>query len=66
MDLIDIIDALKEEAEAHNRNGEETLSLDIINQVESLVGILHLIDAIQDYAADVMGIPEDELFNLKN
>jgi len=29
-----------------------------------LQGILHLIDAIQDYAVDVMGLTDKEVFNL--
>lgn len=31
-------------------------------QVESLEGILNLIDAIQDYAIDAMGLSEEEVF----
>lgn len=41
--------------------------MDIINNMDGCVefdGILHLIDAIQDYAVDVMGIPEKEVFNI--
>lgn len=33
-------------------------------QEYALTGIIHLIDAIQDYAVDVMGVPENEVFNL--
>lgn len=29
---------------------------------ENLTGILHLIDAIQDHAVDVLGIPEADVF----
>ncbi len=31
---------------------------------DSLNGILHLIDSLQDYAVDVMGIDEREVFHL--
>lgn len=31
----------------------------------NLNGILYLIDELQDYAVDVMGIDEDTVFNLK-
>lgn len=33
-------------------------------KLESLQGILHLIDSIQDHAVNVMGIPENEVFHL--
>lgn len=32
---------------------------------DNLTGILHLIDAIQDYAVDGLGIKEDTVFNLE-
>lgn len=31
---------------------------------EAFEGILHLIDTIQDYAVDSMGMSEEEIFNL--
>lgn len=33
-------------------------------QEDALTGIINLIDAIQDYAVDVMGVPKNEVFNL--
>lgn len=33
---------------------------------EDYSGLLHLIDAIQDYAVDVLGIDENVVFNLEN
>lgn len=35
-------------------------------QIESLSGILHLIDGIQDYAVDICGVPETEVFDTEN
>lgn len=35
-------------------------------QYEALDGILNLIDAIQDYAVDVEGFTEQEVFNFEN
>ena len=40
--------------------------IDFFNSKESLTGILHLIDSIQDYAVDVAGLPESEVYNLTN
>jgi hypothetical protein len=34
-------------------------------QYEALDGILNVIDAVQDYAVNVEGISEQEVFNLK-
>lgn len=33
-------------------------------QEYALTGIINLIDAIQDYAVDVMGVPKNVVFNL--
>ena len=45
--------------------------IDIINHVDTdstleynLLGILHLIDSIQDYGVDVLGKSEEEVFNI--
>ena len=35
-----------------------------IGQKDDLIGIIHLIDAIQDYAVDSMGLSEEEVFEL--
>lgn len=35
-------------------------------QIDDLEGILGLIDSIQDYAVDEMGVPEEEVFGLEN
>lgn len=40
---------------------QEVLSAE---QWEALSGIIHLIDAIQDYAVDVLGYDKNEVFNL--
>lgn len=35
-------------------------------EFEDLQGILHLIDAVQDHAVDVLGLDENIVFNLTN
>ena len=34
------------------------------DQTLALIGVIHLIDSIQDYAVDVLGKPADEVFTL--
>jgi hypothetical protein len=41
---------------------ETISSKDNEQKKDDLTGILHLIDAIQDYAVDSMGLQEDEVF----
>ena len=36
------------------------------NVQNDLDGILHLIDGIQDYAVDALGLPEEDVFNLES
>ncbi len=35
-------------------------------EYESLEGMINLCDGIQNYAVDVIGLPENEVFNLTN
>ena len=42
------------------KNCHEDITSD---QTKDIDGIIHLIDAIQDYAVDSMGISEEEVFN---
>jgi len=74
-DIIDFIDfnKLREQKEAlieilgavkGVKNGIiKTVSEEKINEVQ---GIIHLIDHIQDYAVDVLGKDENEVFNLED
>lgn len=43
---------------------EKLISLMILQPSVDLDGIINLIDAIQDHVVDVLGIPEDRVFNL--
>lgn len=38
--------------------------LPLTNKDEYLMGIVHLIDAVQDYSIDEMGLSDKEVFNL--
>jgi hypothetical protein len=40
-------------------------SVDAKQIVEDLTGILHLIDSIQDYAVDILGVPEMHVFDFE-
>jgi hypothetical protein len=53
---------LKDQKEALRGIREELLSPE---QYDALWGVIHLIDAIQDYAVDVLGHEETEVFNLE-
>jgi len=50
--------------------GQKVTLLEVIEETDQgavetdLTGILHLIDAIQDYAVDVLGVSEKVVFNL--
>lgn len=44
----------------------DTFTLEAIDQLGDLEGILELIESIQDCAVDEMGVPEEEVFDLKN
>lgn len=61
--IIDNIDLslLKEQKTALYSIRQEVLSPE---QFEAVEGILCLIDAIQDYAVDVLGVDKHEVFNL--
>lgn len=40
--------------------------IEVEEQVDDLEGLVSLIDSLQDYAVDELGIPEEEVFNFEN
>lgn len=62
-DLIDSIEDFKIESKEAFSAGEEQLAERYNDQIESLTGILHLIDSIQDYTLDTLKINESDVFN---
>lgn len=60
----DLIGRLRGDAIQYHKDGQKGLEKETNRDVDSLEGILHLIDAIQDYATGNMGIDEDEVFYL--
>lgn len=64
-DLLEVIESLEMDAEQANGAGEEKYSKILIYQSLSLKGLLGLIDSIQDYAVDVLGKDENEVFDLE-
>lgn len=64
--LNDLIGRLNGDLKQYLKDGEEGLSKETQRDIDSLEGILNLLDTIQDYAVDVMGIDEDEVFYLTN
>jgi hypothetical protein len=62
-DLINVIDSLTLEAAIHVKNVRQSvLSDEMHKQINSLTGILHTIDALQDYAVDVLNYNEKDVF----
>lgn len=61
--LLDAIDYTKlKEQKQHLL--DLTQEMDDVPKLEALEGIIVLLDSIQDFAVDVMGKPESEVFNL--
>lgn len=44
---------------------EQLISLNITHS-HNFDGLIHMIDGIQDYAVDVLGVSEEEVFNFMN
>lgn len=63
-DLLQSIEDFKLEAKEADSAGEPELAERYLKQADSIIGIIHLIDAIQDHAVDNCGLPENEVFNL--
>lgn len=61
-DLIQVITDMEFEAERYRKDGEPDGADEIDREAGSLQGIVHLIDAIQDYAVDELGMNESTVF----
>ena len=66
LQLNDLIGRLNGDLKQYLKDGEEGLFKETQRDIDSLEGIVNLLDTIQDYAVDVMGINEDEVFYLTN
>jgi len=63
-DLLQSIEDFKIEAKEAGSAGEPELSDRYVKQVNSLTGILNLIDGLQDYAVDFCELPEKKVLDL--
>jgi hypothetical protein len=65
-DLFQTIEDLELEAKNAKSAGEKELGDRYINQVNSIHGIISLIDNVQDYAVDELGMDENTIFELES
>ena len=62
LDVLQIINDIEENAQYDSEPDSE---LGVYNNwIESLEGLISLIDSLQDYATDEMGLSDKEVFNL--
>ena len=66
-DLLNSIEDFKTDAKnAASYGGDERLAKRYERQVNSITGIIHLIDALQDYVVDFCELPEEKVFDLNS
>ena len=65
IDILSIIEDLYFAAKHADNAGEEELSDKYRSQIDSLSGIIILLDTIQDYSVKEMGLSDKEVFNLE-
>lgn len=63
-DLLTVMENLETEANKAGKDGFPDMMDEQLRQVNSLQGIINLIDNVQDYAVDTLGKDENEVFNL--
>lgn len=63
LDLLKTIKGLDIAAIAADSAGNPKTAELLLRQIDSIQGIINLIDGIQDYAVDVCGMDENEVFN---
>ena len=63
-DLLNSQEDFKMDAKNAASAGQEKLAKRYESQVNSIAGIIHLIDALQDYVVDFCELPEEKVFNL--
>lgn len=64
-DILELITDLHYEAKQAVSAGETGIKDSAIQKASSLEGIVSLMDAIQDYAVDVLNKKEEEVFNIE-
>lgn len=63
--IIDLIERLEGDGIQYKKDGETGLAKETKRDVDSLNGIISLIDSIQDYSIEELEIDEKEIFNLE-
>lgn len=66
VDLLKAIITIGEDSVHAGENGHPEYEKDLIAQFKAIEGVIELIDSIQDYTVDELGLSEKEVFNFKD